>query len=172
MTQSNAKPSSDTKKPRKGKIWPWLLVSLLSFGCGMNIYMVIVAVNDPSFAIEKNYYKKAINWDQTMAQRNINAKLQWRIDLKTEPLLVDKKARLRFHATVLDRSGKIVPEAHVSAEVFHNARSNQRVSVDLTRRSTNVHQGEVAFHRRGVWIFHFTVNKGKLQYTQKVRREI
>ncbi|TNE46737.1 MAG: hypothetical protein EP343_22440, partial [Deltaproteobacteria bacterium] len=148
MTQSNTNTSENTKKPRKGKIWPWLLVSLLSFGCGMNIYMVIVAVNDPSFAIEKNYYKKALNWDQTMAQRSMNAKLKWRIELKTEPLLVDKKARLRLHAKVLDRSGKLIPGAHVSAEVFHNARSNQRARLDLTRRSTNVHQGEVAFHRR------------------------
>lgn len=177
MTEKNTTTPASTsnqEKPRKGlgKHWPWFLVTLLTFGCGMNIYMVIVAVNDPSFAIEKNYYKKAIDWDKTMAQNSMNAQLKWRLDLKTEPVLVNKKARLQFKVKVFDRNGKLLPDVHVSAEVFHNARSRRRSNVDLVRRSNNVHQGDISFHRRGLWVFHFTVVKGKLQFTQKLRRTL
>ena len=52
----------------KGWYWPVVIVSLLVGGAAANIGFMIVANRDPTFAVEPDYYRKAVDWDRTMAQ--------------------------------------------------------------------------------------------------------
>ena len=156
---------------KKGSYWPWLLVGLLVSGSSFNLYMVHRALSDPSFAVEKNYYKKALQWDQTMAQKRTNAKLGWAIKANVKPHLKKNKASIKVHAKVVDKSGQVVKDAHVSFEAFHNARSARRFNKDM-RRYNDSHNTTIPTYRQGIWVFQYTVLRGKQRFTQTLRTEL
>ncbi|MEL6544011.1 MAG: FixH family protein [Myxococcota bacterium] len=64
-----------------GNHWPWLLAGLLLSGVAMNIAMVLRASNDPSFAVEEDYYQKAVNWDEYREQLRKSEALGWQFTL-------------------------------------------------------------------------------------------
>ena len=45
-----------------------MIVALLVGGAGANVGLMLVATSDASFAVEPDYYQKALAWDETMAQ--------------------------------------------------------------------------------------------------------
>ena len=71
----------------KGWYWPVAIVGLLVGGAAANIGFMIVANRDATFAVEPDYYRKAVDWDRAMAQEARNVELGWRADgaVVTEP---------------------------------------------------------------------------------------
>ena len=45
---------------RKPWFWPAMIVGLLLLAVGANVGLMIVASSDPSFAVEEDYYDKAV----------------------------------------------------------------------------------------------------------------
>ena len=41
--------------------------------------MATIATRDPGFALERDYYQKAVNYDRVIAQRGENARLGWSV---------------------------------------------------------------------------------------------
>lgn len=156
---------------KQGRLWPWMVVGLLLSGVGLNIYMVVVAVRDPSFAVEQNYYQKALSWDKIMAQERVNVQLGWNIALQTK-VVQDKGGRMLLQAHIQDKQGHTVPNTKIQVEAFHNARSQHRMQRDLVRTPQNLHHTTLPFSRKGIWLFHFTVSRGNQRFTQQIRREI
>ena len=74
---------------RKGWLWPVLVVGLLLVSVTANLVILFVATNDPSFAVEKDYYTKAVNWDEKRAQDARNLALGWNVDLAAVPTMED-----------------------------------------------------------------------------------
>src|SRR4051812_3654125 len=57
--------------------WPiGITVILLGFAAA-NLAMMRVARNDPAFAVEPDYYRKAVGFDSTMAQERQTLALGW-----------------------------------------------------------------------------------------------
>jgi len=156
---------------KKGRWWPWMLALLLISGSAFNLFMVSMALNDPSFAVETNYYKKALRWDQTMAEKRKSEQLGWTIKAKAKPQIANRKAMIQVEAQIFDRKGKIVKGAHVSLEAFHNGRSKRRFHKDLGR-TNDVHKVTINSYRSGLWVFHYTVLRGKQRFMQVIRQEI
>ena len=51
-----------------GTFWAWVPATLLGamlLGLGTMAY---IAIDDPSFALEPNYYDKAVHWDRSQAE--------------------------------------------------------------------------------------------------------
>ena len=69
----------------KGWFWPAVIVGLLLSGAAANIGFMIVANRDQSFAVEPDYYRKAVDWDRRMAQETRNAELGWGATASLEP---------------------------------------------------------------------------------------
>lgn len=161
--------SEDLQK--RGRWWPWMLVGLLLFGAGTNIYMVVVAVRDPSFAVETNYYQKALTWDQTMEQERVNLRLGWNVSLQTQ-VVKGKKQQLVLQAKIQDNQGQVVPNTKVSVEAFHNARAQHRLQRNFAQTTQGIHRASIPFSRKGIWLFYVTVERGKERFTQQIRRDI
>ena len=70
----------------KGWYWPVAIVGLLVGGAAANIGLMIVANRDATFAVEPDYYRKAVDWDRTMAQEARNVELGWRVSAQLEPV--------------------------------------------------------------------------------------
>ena len=53
---------------KRGLWWPIAVAAILATTVAANIWVMMIANDDPSFAIEPDYYRKALAWDTTLAQ--------------------------------------------------------------------------------------------------------
>lgn len=101
---------------------------------------------DPSFAVETDYYDKAVHWDDSAAQERRNAELGWRLRLSAGP-------SEGFELTIVDRLGLPIEGAAVSVEAFHNARSADRIALAPTDAGGGRYRQAAEFARPGLWEF-------------------
>src|SRR5262245_58187076 len=99
---------------RSGAYWPVLVVVLLSGGAAANIGMMLLATRDTSFAVEPDYYRKALEWNETMAQAAKNAALGWSVAVQLER--TPESGAVKLIARVRDRAGQDVAGARVGIE--------------------------------------------------------
>ena len=101
------------------RIEPWALVpvGLLAAMLVGLVSMAAIATNDPGFAIETNYYDKAVHWDQARAQAERDERLGFHLALASF-------ASDTLELTLVDAAGKPISGARLSAEAFPLARSN------------------------------------------------
>ena len=155
---------------RRAWLWPAGLVALLVGSAAANIAFMLVATGDPSFAVERNYYQKALRWDETMAQAQRNRALGWTVAAELSPA-EGGRGQMRVSAKVTDRDGTALDGATLSVEVFHNARAGQVLEAVLAPVSdgyTSLLEGG----RPGLWELRFRVTRGKAVFTQVLTREL
>jgi len=155
---------------KKGWYWPLLLAGLLASGVGANIYFMCRAVGDPSFAVEPDYYAKALAWDAHLAQARENAALGWSVALAVAP--ADRgTGRARVVATLADRDGRPLPGLTVGLTAFHNARAAEVVTATLAETAEHAYAADVAVSRPGLWEFRLTAARGMESFTAVVDQD-
>jgi nitrogen fixation protein FixH len=155
---------------KKGWHWPILLAGLLASGVAANVYFMVRAVSDPSFAVEPDNYAKAIAWDAHQAQAGENATLGWSVALAVaEP---DRgTGRARVVATLADRDGRRVPGLTVGLTAFHNARASEIVTATLSETAEHAYVADVAVLRPGLWEFRVAATRGTETFTAIVDQD-
>jgi nitrogen fixation protein FixH len=156
------------KTTAAGKAWALAPVVMIASMLGGLGYMAHLATDDPSFAVEKDYYKKAIDWDSTQAQAATNARLGWSIDLSVEPR--DQQLSLVVHAK--DSHGAPLRNANVRVEAFANARASHVVKADLQPQTDGALAASIPLVRPGLWEFRFVVESAGQRFTEVVRRDV
>ena len=71
-----------------------------------------VAIDDPHFALEPNYYDKAVHWDRTQSEARDSATLGLELTLR-QPLTLAADGTLELELRVTDH-GPGIPEAYQS----------------------------------------------------------
>lgn len=153
----------------KGHLWPVALVGLLAAGVVTNVAFMVVATRDPSFAVEPDYYRKAVEWDRTMAQEATNAELGWRVAARLEPGVGDTP---RILATVRDRDGRPVRGARVSVEAFASVRAGEHTNIGLAPEGDGVYGAALPGARPGLWELRVRVTRGAQVFTQTVEDDL
>ena len=160
-----------TRAPRKkGWYWPWVIGIGLFVGITPNFFLLFFALSDPSFAVEDDYYRKALDWDQTMEQMRVNEALGWSLDLDLERVSRPDGSR-KLGLRVLDREGQPLEDCRVSLLYFHNARSGNRFEESISSRGA-LHESVLSMRRPGVWEMRFRVERGDEVFTETVTREL
>ncbi len=149
---------------KDGAWFPYMLVALLSASVIANILLIIRANSDPSFAVEPNYYQKAVDWDQTQAELRASEQLGWNMTVEA------RRAELRVQLS--DRYGRPIDGATVAVEAFHNARANERVNEHLVPIGGGVYVLEHSFDRRGIWEMRLAAAVNDKKFTHVVKEEI
>ncbi len=160
-----------TALARRGWYWPLIVAGLLVLGVGANVLLLVKANADPSFAVEPDYYRKALDWDKAQAQEGTNRALGWEVGVEVTPKpgtpgLAVVRARLT------DRLGVGVDGAHVSLEAFHNARSADRIETTLRGDGAGAYAAEVPMRREGLWEFRLRAERGKDVFTATVDQDV
>ena len=151
-----------------GTFWasvPVILIVSMFVGLGTMAY---IAVNDPSFAVEKDYYKKAVNWDETQAQNGENSRLGWNVALEVRPA----NEKLELVATLTDRQGQRIRDAKVEVEAFANARAARIVTAHFEGQTDGTQRAALPLSQPGLWEFRFTVEARGEHFTQIVRHDV
>ncbi len=153
-TQSSSAAAPVVRRP---KFSPWALlpVGLLVGLMTIQIVMLMISTNDPGFAVEPDYYQKAVNWDEQQAELRRSAALGWETKLSVAP--PSELGQATLSVNVNDRRGIPLGGAQVLVSAFHNARAAQVHELQLSETSDGHYAGVLQARRPGIWEFRLRV---------------
>jgi len=132
---------------------------------------VFVATTNPSYAVEEDYYEKALHWDEKRAQDRRNIELGWRIEIEVAPPdAAGGPASLVSVLTAAD--GGPIDGATVTVEAFHNARAGNILRATLAGRGAGRYAAELPMRWSGVWEFRFVAERGSERFTHAEKRYV
>jgi nitrogen fixation protein FixH len=131
------------------------------------LVMARIAVEDPGFAVEKDYYKKAVGYDAEMAQQARNATLGF-IAQADAPAVSDK-APPSIEVTLRDRDGQPVAGRELHAEVFQNARAAELLALHGRETTPGKYLLTLPAAHPGVWIVRATFQHESERFTADLR---
>jgi nitrogen fixation protein FixH len=154
---------------QRGLGWPIGMGVILAITIAVNITVMFVAKDDPSFAVEKDYYRKAVEWDHTMEQERHNQQLGWRV----EPVLgrYSPQGGALLRVRVADSTGAAIPDGTVRVTAFHNARAGDVFEAALQYERDDSYTARLPVTRSGQWELRFTVTRGGDRFTAVARAE-
>jgi nitrogen fixation protein FixH len=129
--------------------WPLGIAAILGATVAANLVVMRVATDDPSFAVEPDYYRRAVGWDTTMAQARASAALGWRVTPEVAPLVSGAPAMVTL--AIVDRDGAPLTGAAVTVEALFNARANDRHAATLTEVAPGRYAAPLPLAWVGVW---------------------
>jgi nitrogen fixation protein FixH len=144
---------------------PWLLLGASIAG---GVAMARVAMDDPGFALEPEYYTRATHFDQEVARRTASARLGWsaRIVALGAPNAVD-----RIELALVDREGQPVTGARMKVVAFANGHAAQRFDLELDEPAPGRFQGRVPVPRLGLWELRVSARRGDADFVTRLRGE-
>jgi hypothetical protein len=151
-------------------LWAWVPVGLLSamfLGLGTLTY---IAVSDPHFALEPDYYDKAVHWDraQALARESASTGLKVTVDR----LIRSSDGSVALRLRLVDRDARPVVGASVAVEAFPNAFANRVERLALSEVAPGVYVGRLPRAVLGVWELRLTATSGTLRFRQVVRQDV
>jgi nitrogen fixation protein FixH len=158
---------------RSGRQWPLILVGILLLAAGANGILVYRATHDPSFAVEPDYYRKALAWDERQAEARRGEALGWALDAELAageptPAIAELRVRLR------DRAGQPLRGATVEVAALHKARAARvlRARLEADPAEPGLYRASLPARRRGLWELELRVVRGGDRLTRTVVREL
>jgi len=151
-------------------VWIGIVVGLLGMSLAIHTALLIFSLNDPSFAVEPDYERKAAQWDETQRRLAASRALGWTVDLSTAP--ADQAGEVDVTLHLFDRYGKPVREADVTLQTFHVARAGQIVSGELEPVGDGVYGARLPLRRSGIWEFRLSVTHGDELYVDTIRKSV
>jgi nitrogen fixation protein FixH len=155
---------------KKPHLFPGIVFGLLGLNVSIVGFTLYLAYSDRSFAVEPDYYQKAIGWDDTAAALERSIALGWTATFQTGDVgALGRNVSL----TLADRVGAPIESAAVSLVAFHNARAAQQLRCDLSPSGRpGVYTAQLDLARPGLWEFRITATRGPDVFTAVVRREL
>lgn len=148
--------AGDALMRSRGLIWPALVVAALLFTVGVNVVMLFAAAGDHNGSVvEPDYYRKAVEWDRTMARRAESARLGWRASVELGALLTSTDAgsgaSRPLVLTLRDSSGAAVEGADVLVTLIHNSDAAHPVGGALRATAPGRYELALAAAPSGRW---------------------
>jgi nitrogen fixation protein FixH len=161
---------SDVKpeKQATGRGMIALVLGLLGGSVTTCVVLYVMANSDPAFAVEPDYYAKAVAWDARAAEQSASDTLGWKLSLSTRPL---GERQLLVVATIVDAQGARVDGARVHLEAFANARARVPQELDLVEHDGEYH-GTLSLTARGLWELRFRAERGGAVLLQTERTDL
>ncbi len=152
--------------PAKSTGWHWPLIIFGLLGSQMLIWfvMLFIALSDPTVAVEPDYYRKSLNWNDTIQQRADNQRLGWTIEFEiVEPTTVGENRTLRCQLINID--GAPLEGAQITIEAFARARANNRLHLSMSEAGKGWYETTGDLRRDGLWELRTTVDRGPETFT-------
>lgn len=142
--------------------WPLAMAAVLAITVVANLAL-LVAANAPGAAqVEPDYYRRALAWDSTQAERARSAALGWRAAARFIPrpghpawIVVD----------LADASGRAVTGARLGLVAVHNLEPGASSSWTLTEVAPGRYRAEVAPHHAGRWELRLAASHERERFT-------
>lgn len=154
--------------PRTGRFWPWFAVTLLAATAAAQGIMLYAATHDTAFAIEPDYYAKAVAWDSTMARERRSLDLGWRSEAR---FARDASGGAVVGVRLTDSLGTAIRGAHVRVIAIHNLDAAHPRRLTLTE-SAGAYVAPLAAARPGIWEIRLEASAPGARFTSSLRAEL
>lgn len=131
--------------------WPLFLLGLFSINIFMVTTTIYKSVTDETFAVEPDYYAKAMAWDDRRAATRTAEESGLIVNAATTPERV---------LVVLSNETGPVTGALVEAEYFHRARASDRRVVTLVETAPGAYAAPAEVTRVGLYDLRLTITMG------------
>lgn len=152
---------------KRGMQWPIGVAMILAVTVIGDVWIAVIASRDEAFAVEPDYYRKAVNFDEEMALRDASLKLGWIVDPTLALGTPDSVGSIS--AIVRDSSGVLVTGARVELVAMHNARASRQLEVTLAEDSGGRYRAPLDAQRPGEWELRFLVSRGADRFAVRTR---
>jgi hypothetical protein len=142
------------------KFWMLLPVFLLLSSLALGVTTVILATNDPAFAVVVDYYERGNHVDERLAERAEAEALGWKLRLINRSFEKGSdRTTLRFRLLGPDEEPLLGLNGKLQA--FHNARAAkvQRVDLRPDPQVEGVYLAELAIDRAGWWVWRYDLQR-------------
>lgn len=156
---------------KPGSLWPVIIAGALALHVVASLVVVFIATSDPSYAVEEDYYQKALAWNDRRAQDRMNDSLGWSIDFSVEPPATPGDQPM-LEMQLQDGAASAMNGAVVSVEAFHNARSGDIVRIQLTPGGDGVYRAPFPADRNGRWELRFSIDHEGRHFTHSETRHL
>lgn len=153
---------------KKGMGWPIGIVVILLATVASNVAVIVLTSDDPSFAVEPDYYRKAVAWDSTEARRDRSDALGWRASARVDTLA---NGASEITIALTDASGAAVRSASVRGALLHVARANDVQQVVFAATDDGRYVARAEMERAGVWELRLTADRNSEHFLQTLRLE-
>lgn len=156
---------------RAGRIWAYVPLGLLScMFVGLST-LAYIAIDDPSFSLEPDYYAKAVHWDRNQAQLRENQALGFALEVH-QPLVISRGGQTQLELSLTDRAGLAIAGAHLEVTAFPNAFATHVEQLLLLEIAPGIYRGELKHGRPGLWELRCNVDVGSSHYSHTLRTDV
>ncbi|MEP7345060.1 MAG: FixH family protein [Gemmatimonadaceae bacterium] len=152
---------------KRGMQWPLGIVAVLVISTLGQLWFAAIANRDQAFAVEDDYYNKAIHWDAELAQRQENGVLGWHIVPTLQLGRGDGEGALSIE--LRDSTGAGITGADVQVLAMHNARAARQLAAALAEVGDGTYRTLLPAQRAGEWELRFSVRRGTHRFTVSER---
>ena len=157
---------------KPGTLWPWVIGGALVLHVVVSLGVVFFATSDASYAVEEDYYQKAINWDEKRAQDRMNDELGWSLTFAAAPP-TNPGEQPELEVRLTDAGGEPLAGATVFLETFHKARSEDIIRITLDRsQEAGLYSASPAMRHNGLWELRFAVDFDGDHFTHTETRHL
>ena len=155
---------------KAGMGWPIGIVVILGATVAANLVVMKIANGDQAFAIEPDYYKKAVAFDSTMAAEQRSNALGW----KAAATLVagDTAGRPQLTVTIRDAQQQPVRGATVNISAMANARANNILTSVLVETAPGVYAQSLPARFAGQWEVRVNAARGSEHFVASMRTDL
>lgn len=164
---------------KRGWQWPLLVTLALAFTVGVNVVMLFAASADPNgTVVEEDYYRKAVEWDRTMARRAASAALGWTATVSVGAADAGGASGASGAAAsrivtvdLRDAEGSAITDAEVSAVLIHNREAATPVSVALASNGDGRYAAAAPLAHAGQWELRIVARRAAQRFETSMRVE-
>ncbi len=155
---------------KRGWQWPVGVAAVLAIVVIADVTVAIVAARDEAFAVEPDFYQKALHFDDEMALRAESARLAWQL---IPTLQLGRPGAPGAVSVILrDSAGLALTGARVQLLAMHNARASQPVTATLADRGDGRYDASLDARRPGEWELRFVVTRGADRFAVRDRLDV
>ena len=151
------------------RLFPGIVFALIGANATVVGITVYLANSDKSFAVEPDYYQKALTWDEHVQEQARSRALGW--TMRVEPGAIGVAGR-RAQIVIQDREGKPVEGARVKATAFPVIRASERVAMEFEALEPGVYRADVALRDTGAWEFDIRATRDGQTCSDRIRASI
>lgn len=152
---------------KPGMAWPLGVAVILGATVAANIWVMTLANSDPSFSVESDYYKKAVNYDSTMAQERANLSLGWAVVTQFAPINDGRHTLLTV--TLRDAAAAPLSGAHIAIMARFNARANDTLTAVLHESAPGSYTDALPIAHAGEWEVRVDATRNGARYSSSTR---
>ncbi len=155
---------------KSGMGGPIAVATILATTVAVNFGVLYVADHDPSFVIEKDYYQKAVHYDEEIDQELRNQQLGWNLSSSVAPI---GSTGSDVNVRLTDAGGRPLTGATVRVSALFNARAADVLDATLSAPpGSNDYSARLPMRYAGEWELRFEAIHGADHFTAVRRFEV